>query len=220
MNTATIFSCIAGASLLTGCASSLFDPATPGYDTQGCVEDALRRSDDVELVRAASAEFERACRDDDGAACSALGVIIENGALTKPDTKAARGLYARACTLDNLRGCVNLGRLDERRGLGEEDASRIRALYGFACANGEQSGCAALGRSLAHGGAKERDRAIELLGGACGAGRADACFELAELERRGAAPGPVALQHYALACIAGHMMACERLDPQTQVASR
>ncbi len=220
MNAATLFACLASAGLLSGCATSIFDPASPGYDTQGCVEDALRRGDDLELMRTASVEFDAACKAEDGAACSALGVMSENGTLSKPDVEAARRLYARACELDNQRGCVNLGRLDERRGLGEEDATRIRALYGLACESGEQSGCAALGRALAHGGAKERDRAIDLLGGACRAGRAEACFELAELERNGAMPTRVALEHYTRACVAGHMMACDRLDPKTHVASR
>ncbi|HTJ82946.1 MAG TPA: tetratricopeptide repeat protein [Polyangiaceae bacterium] len=217
-----IVSCVglAVVAMTSGCASSIFDPATPGYDAQGCVEEALRRSDDRELAQEASNKFRAACETGDAAACSALGVIAETGLVAAPDRAAAQRLFRRACDGGNPRGCVNLGKLVERASLGENDLTMIASLYRKACDAGEAAGCAALGHALVHGDAASRDRAVDLLGAACRRGQADACFDLAEIERRGSMPGPVALEHYAKACVAGNLIACHRLDPAVTVAER
>jgi len=217
----TLFCLALGAlTVMTGCASSMLAPASPGYDTQGCVEDALRRSSDQELALEASSQFRQACDESDWAACSALGVISESGAAGAHDDREASRLYARGCDGGNARSCVNLGKLLERVSLGESNATRINALFADACDRGEAFGCAALGHALAHGDARSRDRAIELLGNACRDGRSEACFDLAELERRGSMPTAVALEHYTKACVAGNALACQRLDPDPIVASR
>ncbi len=211
---------ISALALLTGCASSMISPTTAGYDTQGCVEDALRRSADKDLILEATSQFGPACAERDWAACSALGVISERGSVGAPDDQEAARLYSRACDGGNARSCVNLGKLLERVAPGGDDASRAQRLFAAACDAGEEFGCAALGRALARGSAESRDRALELLESACQAGRPEACFDLAELKRRGGKPSTVTLSYYAKSCVAGNTLACQRMDSVQLVAAR
>lgn len=138
-------------SLLTGCASSMLSPSIGGYDTQGCVEDSLRRSTHKGLVVDAASEFKAACLDEDWAACSALGVISESGALGAPDDHEAARLYTLACHGGNPRGCVNLGKLIERVSPAVADLALAQRLFTRACDAGEAYGCEALDHALLAG---------------------------------------------------------------------
>jgi TPR repeat protein len=214
-------------SLITGCAPSLLSPRSPGYDTQGCVEDSLRRSTHKGLVSQAASRFGPACADEDWAACSALGVISESGALGAPDDHEAARLYTMGCHGGNPRSCVNLGKLIERVSPAAADLALAQRLFTGACESGEEYGCAALGHTLmagspgmAQGAAESQQRALELLTGACEAGRSEACFDLGELKRRGGQPSNVARSYYAKSCAAGSSLGCQQLGSAPTVATR
>lgn len=207
-------------SLLTGCGSSMLSRSVAGYDTQGCVEDSLRRSTHKGLVVDAASEFKAACAERDWAACSALGVISESGALGAPDDHEAVRLYTLACHGGNPRSCVNLGKLIERVSSAAADLALAQRLFGRACDAGESYGCAALGHTLAQGSTESRGRALELLGKACQAGRSEACFDLAELKRHGGQPSDVARSYYAKSCDAGSSLGCQQLGSTPTLATR
>lgn len=196
-----------------------------GYDSQACVEEALRRAPDPSLIPAAATEFELGCRGNDAGACSALGVLYELGLGRAKSYAAAHSYYERACKDGNQRGCVNLGRLEsERSDATDTDRARARTLFASACDASEASGCAELGRMLARAKGPSRDivGADIMLGRACDKNLFRACYELAELYR-GQPTEDVARSTtlYAKACLSGYQPACVRLDPSgKRLASR
>lgn len=96
-----------------GCAAGVFgDPS--GYDSQACVEHALRQHPDPETSAQAVMVFGDACRHGDPGACSALGVAYEVGLTGVADRRAAAVHYHRACALGNVTGCRNLEALGAR----------------------------------------------------------------------------------------------------------
>ncbi len=188
-----------------------------GYDSQACVEEALRRAPDPSLIPAAATEFELGCKGNDAGACSALGVLYELGIGRAKSYAGAHKSYERACKAGNQRGCVNLGRLESERSQATNlDRSRARILFATACEANEASGCAELGRMLARDKSPNRDLvgADIMLGRACEKNLFRACYELAELYR-GQPAEDVARSTtlYAKACLSGYQPACMRLDP-------
>lgn len=97
----------------TGCAAGVFgDPS--GYDSQACVEHALRQRPDPETAAQAVMLFGDACRHGDPGACSALGVAYEVGLTGVADRRVAAAHYRHACALGNATGCRNLQALVSR----------------------------------------------------------------------------------------------------------
>lgn len=97
----------------TGCAAGVFgDPS--GYDSQACVEHALRQHPDPETAAQAVTLFGDGCRHGDPGACSALGVAYEVGLTGVVDRRAAAVHYRHACALGNATGCRNLEALGAR----------------------------------------------------------------------------------------------------------
>lgn len=194
-----------------------------GYDSQGCVEDALRRRPHREMLVQARAEFELSCRASDPAACSALGVMAELGLAGDADPKLARSLYRRACEGGNQRGCVNSGRLTVATSSSTPaELDRARGMFAFACEEHEMTGCTALGRMFADGRGVTKDvtAARALLERGCAARDAEACFQLAELPLAGGASDPMQVAElYVKACVAGHQAACERMGTPPPAAA-
>ncbi len=212
---------------LLGCAPRLFETsrfefATGEYDSQGCVEDALRRHPDTALTARAASELEPACAAGEAASCSALGVLAETGQGVPRDLDRAARLYSSACADDNKRACVNLSRLQLSGKVAVSDHVTARARLLSACNSGEVTGCEELGKHLAHGsrrGSPERRVARALLDRACARQRGEACYELALLDAApGAAPNAWTLELFAKACVAGHAPACVELDGKRAVA--
>lgn len=200
---------------LSGCSSSLFGPAGSRFDPQACVEDAIRGDATPAVAPVAAAEFERACRNGDASACSALGVITEVGWDRPADPGAAAGLFARACQGGNARGCVHLSRLELDGQVPGAHPVAARSRLEGACLGGEPFACEELGKRLATGDGLPRDvhRARPLLEVSCQHRRGDACFELASIDAPvGTIPDPWTLELFVTACVAGHEGACARLD--------
>lgn len=212
---------------LSGCAPRLFEKShfefsTEEYDSQGCVEDALRRHPDTALTAAAASDLEPACAAGEAASCSALGVLAETGQGVPRDLARAARLYASACGDGNARACVNLSRLQLSGMVAVSDHVTARARLLSACNDGEVTGCEELGKHLAHRsqrGSPERRLARALLDRACTRQRGEACYELALIDAPpGAPPSAWTLELFAKACVAGHAAACERLDAKRAVA--
>jgi len=200
--------------LLGGCVRA-FGDAGSHYDEQACIENALRRHPSVELTVAAARKFSAACRDDEAASCSALGVMYELGEGVPRDAARALVLYEKACADDNERSCVNLGAALSR-GVGTtQDEHRAGLLLSKACDAGEMLGCAILGQALLERiprGPTDFARGRSLLERACAARERAACADLgdllSDLHRH-----DEALRAYAQACLAGDDAACRRMNP-------
>ncbi len=199
------------ASTGTGCASGLFGDPT-GYDSQGCVEGALRRHPRTAESQASVAMFRDACDHGDGGACSALGVAYEAGVGGPADPARAKIAFRQACDLTNARGCANLGALIAR---GSDDAHDLAAAVGLvrrACDVGELAGCAELGRLTRDGRGVPVDaaKASSLLEAACDGGELRACTDVANA-LEASAPSR-ALTLYVRSCVAGEPAACAKLE--------
>jgi hypothetical protein len=211
---------------LTGCTPSLFQyngALGSEYDSQACVEDALLRgSPDAELARAAAREFAQACEAGDGASCSAMGVMTENGRGVARDERRAARYYDRACSSGNARGCVHLASLELSGKVGGVAAEVAKRRLETACREGEPAGCEELGRRLAVGDGLPPDvrRARSLLERSCTDGRSRACYELAMIDTPpGTSPNLWAIELFVDACVRGYEPACERLGKQAQPAA-
>lgn len=198
-------------SFSTGCGAGLFATEN-GHDAQACAEAALRRGEGAGVEAEAYALFLSSCSADDGGACSALGVVYENGVGVARDLSTAGALYRRACWLENRRGCTNLALLE--LALHPEDtvvAARSRWALGVSCDHGDRLACGRLGRMTRDGvgGSVDVTSAVELFERACGDGESAACVDLASAIA-GAAPAR-AMELYARACTAGDPEACAAL---------
>jgi TPR repeat protein len=205
--------CIIGAIAVAapGCASGIFGGAS-SYDSQGCVEGALRRHPHSQVSHEALPLFEEGCAKGDAGACSALGVTYEMGIAEPPDPKRAAHAYIHACHLSNPRGCANWGAIVVSGKLGPPDYLLARKLFEQACDAGEASGCAALGRLHRDGQGVSADTtfARELLSRACEAGEMSGCFDLAGMLRATSPSTSLAL--YVRSCLAGEQAACDLMD--------
>jgi TPR repeat protein len=81
------------------------------YDSQACVENALRRNPDPALLPDAAEQISAWCQTGDAASCSTLGVMYELGLGVRADRARAARLYRHACSDGNARACDNLGGL-------------------------------------------------------------------------------------------------------------
>jgi TPR repeat protein len=191
--------------LITGCASSFENQG--GYDSQACVERALRRTDDLETAAIATKKFEGECNDGRGDACSALGVIYEAGAGVTPDLPRAVALYRRACNAGNQHGCGNLG-IARANGFVAAGARLLEP----ACIGGDARSCAYLANLYLTGNTvpKNPGHAVHLLERACDGEEAAACVALGDALMK-ADLGDDASQFYGKGCLHGSATACRRL---------
>ena len=85
--------------LLVGCGELGFRHSATfaTLDSQLCVETALRRHPDASTLELARDRFRAACADEDMAACSALGVMYEQGLALPEDYDRAAVLFEMAC---------------------------------------------------------------------------------------------------------------------------
>ena len=225
---------VAVALLSTGCGQigPFGQTATfPDYERQLCVETALRRSPDMGAVDLAFERFSHACEDGDPAACSALGVMYEQGLGTAVDDRRAAALYEMACKAGNEGGCLNLG-LDYSNGVGVDfDSRRAAELFTNGCSQREPRACTELAALYVAGDGVQKDttKAAQLYAEACDVGRWEACYAVAKLHDDGIiGPDPVAaLTFYERACVAGYGDSCDRMDalysrrlPPARVAAR
>jgi TPR repeat protein len=196
-----------------GCATSSFGGAAPGYDQQACLERALRRAPDPELVARASKAFKAECREGGAEACSALGVMNELGVGVPMDAAHAVALYARACAAGNSRGCANLG-VARAEGIGgPRDVVAGARLLAPGCEHGDARACLHLGRLHlgGDGGSNDLALAAELFGRACAGEEPSACVALGDV-RASAGNADAAAALYGEACGLGDVTGCRRLD--------
>lgn len=185
-------------------------------DRQLCVETALRRSPDMSAVELAFDRFELACERGDLGACSALGVMYEQGLGVRANDAMAFRLFDQACRGGNDAGCVNLG-LAYVNGRGVAFDSRQAAeLFGLGCAKGDPRGCSQLAELYLAGDGVPRDttKAAQLYAISCDARQWESCYAVAKLHEDGTiGPDPVAaITFYEKACVAGYADACDRMD--------
>jgi len=184
------------------------------YRSQACVEQALRRTDDLDMVAEARAQFEEQCRQGHGVACSALGVMYETGTGVARSPERAADFYARACRTGNERGCANFA-IAQIEGIGvpKQTAMAARALES-ACEKRDGRACLYLARLLEVGDGATRDPALaaRLFAIACDGEEAAACVAHAENDER--AGNHASTEAYLTkACALGDKGACSRLDP-------
>src|SRR5258708_6382378 len=193
-----------------GCATGIFGDR----DSQACAETSLRNHPSDRLSIDAVPVFVRECSANDGGACSAVGIAYELGIGRARDARSAWSFYGRACDLGNARGCVNLGALLAGGEVGKRDLPAATALFQAACQAGERSGCARLGRLYRDGIGVEADPiyARTLVEQACASGETTACLDLADMLATSAPER--ALPLYVRSCLAGHAVACTRLNDE------
>lgn len=191
------------------------------FDTQACVEHALRRGGDQATLPMARDTFRADCEAGDAAACSQLGVMYEKGLGVEQSTERARDLYSGACDEANTAGCVNYGMLlADGQSLARSDSgSRLRPmdhavrLFATACRQGDARGCGELGRVyLVRMG--DVARSVPMLRQACDGGQGASCFLLGSQYDHGAlGDDPLAaMSLYKKACATGDEKGCLHLD--------
>jgi uncharacterized protein len=197
----------------TGCATSLF--GSGAYDSQACVEEALRRDPTTEEAALARTIMEEACKQGDPKACSVLGVAYELGAGGDVSPDRARAFYRHACSGGNQRACGNLARLELTTSQDPIVLAEARDLLITTCEQGEASACGFAGALANRGEDRNPEKTAELLAHACERGQPNACFDLAELRNAGRERPEVRdLELYVTACLAGVEKACRKLGPR------
>jgi TPR repeat protein len=203
--------------LVTGCATSSFGGAAPGYDQQACLERALRRAPDAETVARASKAFMAECREGGAEACSALGVMNEIGVGVPVNAAHSVALYERACAAGNSRGCANLGVARVEGMGGPRDVVAGARLLEPACDRGDARACLHLARLHRTGAGVSNDPvlAAQLFGRACTGEEPSACVALGDIRARADNPGAAAAL-YGEACALGDATGCGHLEARSR----
>jgi uncharacterized protein len=191
-------------------------PTFADHERQLCVETALRREPDKDAIELAFDKFTLGCERGDAGACSALGVMYEQGLAVEQDGKRAFALFDQACRAGNDGGCVNLGKAYVD-GVGADfNSRRAVELFTLGCDNGDMRGCTELAALYAVGDGVSRDttKAAQLYAHACEGRQLDACYAVAKLHDDGIiGPDPItALSFYEKACVGGYEDSCDRMD--------
>jgi TPR repeat protein len=158
-----------------------------GFDSQTCVEAALRAAPEDDILPLAFEQFDRRCAAGDPAACSTQGVMYELGLAAPRNEWLAVRLYQRACAAGNDGGCTNLGlAYAAGKGVAQDTEMAVKLLSG-GCRNDHGPACGELGMIFLRGAVVRRsDRcAARLLERACHANHHSSCFELADLYTEG-----------------------------------
>ena len=204
--------------LCSGCTKTLFK-ANSAYDSQACVEEALRRNPTNPDAVDAAAVFAKACGERDAAACSVHGLMLELGAGVTEDRGQARALFTQSCGEGNPRACANLSRLELRfvKDPGGIAVATDRLLV--ACDEGEPSACAEAAALVDARTDRDPEKTRALLERACQRGQTKACFDLAERSSGHDPADPVRLELYVRACVGGHEPACAQLGGGRRVVA-
>ena len=182
MQRALLLSVLALASV--GCDAHLMHPVLFYGDSQACVEESLAKHDDDgdggRTWALAHAQFESACLDGhDAAACSALGVMLEQGRGVEVDIAQAVALYQRACDDENARGCYHLGRAHVSGYALDANVGVAMGLFESSCKRGVEAACRELASLwVTSGGPGDVERASELFEHSCDQGDVRSCYEL------------------------------------------
>ncbi len=200
-----------------GCAGiQVMEPITPSFDSQSCVEAALRHNPDRQSLPMAFDHFDGECSGGDPAACSTLGVMYELGLAAPHNERLAVSLYQRACTAGNEAGCVNLG-LAYGAGKGVVMNVEIAvSLLSSTCGDGYGPACGELGLIYLGGKGITQDSrlAASLFEAACEDAHVRSCYELASMYDEGRLKTDTMrkITLYEQACAGGIDPACDRLS--------
>jgi TPR repeat protein len=206
----------------SGCASA---PAAGAgrFDSQGCVEQALRGEPDLAVLPIAEEEFRSACDRGNGAACSALGVMFELGQGVSRNTLFAMDLYRRACERGNARGCANLAGALIKDGASPGAIATAVALLTRTCHGRAAVGCGLLGRMTAQGIGVEKSTAAAyaLFARACASGDGESCRYVGDALSLEDGDGSArALELFVKACVAGDAEGCARMAGASPAAKQ
>lgn len=166
-------------------ATKLFSTACEVGSARGCFELGRRLGSFRAAPRGQAAAldlFQRACDDGLAAACGYAGTARSLGRGGVGDPRAARALYQRGCGGGDARSCTRLAAMHFEGDGGPEDKDEgVRVLEARCAEPGGQEACDALGWYLESGSEVPVDmaRAIRLYRGACDAGVASGCTNLA-----------------------------------------
>ena len=89
----------------------------------------------------ASQHFEKGCRLQQGAACTVLAEMYENGTGLRLSYQKAAQFYEAACQLKNGLACYKLAKLHQVHGRVLDSDSAMREFFGLACDYGIREGC-------------------------------------------------------------------------------
>lgn len=159
---------------------------------------------------------QEACEGGNGAGCSRLGRLYQNGLGTTPDDKKAADYYAQGCDLGDMPSCYGLGYLYEYGGGVNQEYPKALALYSQACHSGYLLGCTNLGWMYKNGRGVPQDysQAFSLFKQACDGNEMIGCENLGDLYQDGQSV-PVNLDKarelFAKSCSGGHNLACIEL---------
>ncbi len=131
----------------------------------------------------------KACQLGDGAGCTNLGFLYENGTGVEKDLARAAALYKRGCDARNSLGCNNLGVLhDAGRGVAKDEALAAQ-LFKNGCDLGYHRACnnLALDYEFGTGVSKDRQTAAGFYRRACDGGYAKGCESLKRIDSPSAA---------------------------------
>jgi TPR repeat protein len=206
--------------LAEACARCKADDCAPA-DATACREvgQAARNADPVELATALD-RYGRACDAGDGPACSALGLLHEDGLGTPDDDQGALRLHDKACELGAGVGCFNAGLMyaaghgvDRDRAKADAYFTRAEAAYRVSCDAGDLGWCLNLGVLYEDGYGVPQDaaKAADIYRAACDGGHLDSCVNLGLMEVNGrGVPTDLAggTARIDRACAAGSALAC------------
>ena len=98
---------------------------------------------------------ERACSKYDGAGCTRLGRLYDNGDGVKRDTTRAETYYEKACSLNDVEGCNRLGMLYGY--LKRDSSTKAKPYFEKACSLNNGVGCRSLGELYIAGRGVKQD---------------------------------------------------------------
>jgi TPR repeat protein len=155
------------------------------------------------------------CNGGDGATCTELGHLLDDGKSVPRDHARAVEEFQRGCTAGDISGCVERG-IEHERVAGVGDLERAVALYQRACDDKNLKGCFRLGRmfDLGIGVAKDQKHAVDLYRMACDGGDASGCGNLGLMYGAGqgvAKDEKRAAELFRRACDAGDAGGCNNL---------
>ena len=167
-----------------------------------------KAKDVLDCDRGDAKACERACKDNDGLACTQRGLS---------DPAKGKPWFEAACTAGETFGCKLVAQIAERST--PQDLALAAATYRKACAMGSETACARVGMSKEEKvpAATYSPRLIEAIRKACNAKHPQSCTELGALYITGngvTADVNTGLTAFDAACSGGELWACSNLGLQ------
>jgi TPR repeat protein len=147
--------------------------------TEACINFGLvfDEREDEASKKIALRYFNKACKLDDGAGCSLVGLHLGNGSGVPLDKAKAFLFFKKACSLDNGYGCYFVGIL-QRDGVGTE-VNHEKSFFSFqkSCSLNSDVGCNELAYSFKNGigTIANNNKAMEYFKKSCLLGLKEAC---------------------------------------------